>query len=92
MKADCKIFKGIEYVQFNELPVVQQETLLQTINQNLFIKIMIDGQIISQCLQFKDYNNWYESVYKVKTAVLKEAAVKESLALEIKPNLALNKL
>jgi hypothetical protein len=64
MMIDSKIYKGIEYVQFNELPLPQQQKLNETLNRDLFIKIMIDGQIISECLQFKDYSYWYNSVYQ----------------------------
>ena len=91
MKVDCKIYKGIEYVQLNELPETQREELLQTMAHNFFIKIMIDGKIVTQCLQYKDYDAWYEGVFKTRLAVAaaKEARVPETL--EIKPNLALNK-
>ena len=61
MKVDAKIFKGIEYVQLSELPQSQREILTQTINPDLFIKLLVDGKIISGCLQYKDYSNWYQS-------------------------------
>jgi hypothetical protein len=66
MMIDSKIYKGIEYVQFNELPLPQQQKLNETLNKDLFIKIMIDGQIVSECLQFKDYSYWYNSVYQAQ--------------------------
>jgi hypothetical protein len=66
MMIDSKIYKGIEYVQLCELPPTQQERLTQTINQDLFIKIMIDGKILNDCLQFKDYTYWYNSVFQPK--------------------------
>ncbi len=90
MKVDAKIFKGIEYVQVSELPQSQREILTQTINPDLFIKLLVDGTIVTGCLQYKDYNNWYQSHYQVRLNTAREqAAVTE---LEIKPNLALNKL
>ena len=42
MKADSKIFKGIEYVQVSELPQAQREILTQTINPELFIKLLVE--------------------------------------------------
>jgi hypothetical protein len=61
---DSKIYRGIEYVQLDELPNAQRERLSQTLNNDLLIKIMIDGKIINDCLQYKDYSYWYNSVYK----------------------------
>ena len=53
---------------------------------------MIEGKIVGQCLQYKDYSAWYESVFKAKAApapILKENRSTESI--EIGPNLAMNK-
>ena len=90
MKVDAKIFKGIEYIVVTDLPITQRERLINTISPDLFIKIMIDGKIIGQCLQYKDYSSWYERAahLQVQAAV---AEAKSSERLEIKGNLALNK-
>lgn len=92
MKVDCKIYKGIAYVQLGELPPAQQEILLKTIDPDQFIKIMIDGEIVSRCLQYKDYTSWYERVYEVQAAPpvsVRENRVSTPSAIEINPNLAL---
>lgn len=89
MKVDSKIFKGIEFVQVSELPQAQREELTQSINPDLFIKLLIDGKIISGCLQYKDYNRWYSEFYQSKLNAAREQVVVSEL--EIKPNLALNK-
>lgn len=90
MKAERKIFKGIEYVQLTELPQTQQEKLLQTLGRDFFIKIRIDGKIVSQCLQYKDYSLWYENVFNVRPAIVKES--RSSELVRIPQNLALNKV
>ena len=90
MKVDAKIFKGIEYVQLSELPQAQRELLTQTINPDLFIKLLVDGKIISGCLQYKDYNNWYQNQFQQKLNAAREEAVRPEI--EIQPNLALNKI
>ena len=59
-----KKYKGIEYVQLSELPEEQQTLLGQTFNRELIIKIQINGKIISDCIQFKDYILWYEEQFK----------------------------
>lgn len=90
MKADCKTFKGIEYVQVSELPQTQQEILSQTINPELFIKLLIDGKIISGCLQYKDYSKWYLEQYQPFMNASREASV--VTGMEVNSNLALDKL
>jgi hypothetical protein len=68
MKVNSKIFKGIEFVQLNQLPPEQRDALLKTINHKIFIKILIDGKIVGQCLQYKDYEIWFENIYKTEKA------------------------
>ena len=89
MKVDSKTFKGIDYVQVSELPQAQREILSQTINPELYIKLLIDGKIISGCLQYKDYSKWYVDQFQPQIAAREQAVVQ---GVEIKPNLALNKL
>jgi hypothetical protein len=64
MKIDSKIFKGIQYVEVHQLPVEQSSSIFKTVDQDDFIKIMVDGKILSGCLQYKDYESWYHSVYR----------------------------
>ena len=89
MKADSKIFKGIEYVQVSELPQTQREILTQSINPDLFIKLLVDGKIISGCIQYKDYSKWYHEFYQPMLNAAREQSVTPEI--DIKPNLALNK-
>lgn len=71
MKVLSTIYKGIEYVQVSALPSDQREKLLQTINQGLLIKILVDGKLVSNCLQFKDYEAWFEGVFRNQDKSLK---------------------
>ena len=68
MKVSSSIYKGIQYVQVSALPVEQRDRLLGTINTELFIKILVDGKVIGNCLQFKDYEKWFENVYRPATS------------------------
>jgi hypothetical protein len=72
MKVERKIFKGIEYVTAADLPQTQREVLLQTLSKDQFIKILIDGTVVSQCLQYKDYSLWFDNVFKTKSQPVKE--------------------
>jgi hypothetical protein len=76
MKVNSKIFKGIEFIQLNQLPPEQREALLKTINHKIFIKILIDGKIVGQCLQYKDYEIWFENIYKTESESTPQVSVK----------------
>jgi len=77
MMIEAKTYKGIAYVELAELPPTQQEKILQTINSDLLIKIMIDGKIISNCLQYKDYAFWYNSFFKSTSLQPEQPQTKE---------------
>lgn len=87
MKVESKVYKGIKYIRLDELPGVQRDHLLQTLRSDYFIKIMIDGQIVSHCVQYKDYDAWYDAVFASALEPVKE---KRKNDLVIKPTLALN--
>lgn len=81
MKVQAKNFKGIEYVEVTQLPSDQHSKILLTINKNILIKILIDGKVVGNCLQYKDYLQWYEKVFDQtltldKTVVSKEKMLK----------------
>ena len=91
MKVNSTIYKGIEYVQVNALPQDQKEKLLQTINHDLFIKILVDEKLIGNCLLFKDYEIWFDNIYKpqikgnesvdkssIKSSVIQVESIKKS--------------
>lgn len=90
MKAERKIYKGIEYVLLTDIPQPQREHLLQTLSQDRFIKILIDGAVMPQCIQYKDYTFWFENVFNTKQQTVKEI-VTETVTMG-SPSLALNKI
>ena len=83
---DSKIYRGIEYVQLDELPSTQREKISQTLNSELLIKIMIDGKVINDCLQYKDYSYWYNSVFKKHAPA---SAVTQSAEVDFEPKFVL---
>ena len=64
-----KSYKGIEYVQLNELPEDQQNKIKESLNQDLFIKILVNGQLHQDCILYKDYSYWFESVFKANEVI-----------------------
>jgi hypothetical protein len=87
MMKESKVYKGIEYIRLDELPVAQRDLLVNTINKELIIKIMIDGKIINDCLQYREYSFWYNSVYKVRPVSADNA---QAQPIEFNRKLALN--
>lgn len=60
---DPKIYKGIEYVRLSELPEKQRIKIKETLNEDLLIKILINGVLCHDCIQYKDYMYWFQNVY-----------------------------
>lgn len=84
MKVDRKIYKGIEYVVLGELPQVQQEHLVKTLPSEFFIKILIDGSIVSRCIQYRDYSTWFDQVFASRSTVQALAKPKAEISVEAK--------
>jgi hypothetical protein len=84
MKISAKNFKGIEFVQLSQLPEDQRSKILETLNRNFLIKILMDGQILGNCLQYKDYEFWYENIFNTKTSSFNiESRKEEAVAINI---------
>jgi hypothetical protein len=84
MKVKSTIYKGIEYVQINTLPKEQMDSLMKTINRELLIKILIDDKLVGNCLQFKDYESWFDLVYSSDKSTATKVKEKETV-LEAEP-------
>jgi hypothetical protein len=77
------IYKGIEYVRLSSMTKSEQEAFQRSFNPNLYIKILIDEEIVHDCIQYKDYIAWYTNAYpksKATKAMMREAREEEVLA------------
>lgn len=83
MKVSSSFYKGIQYIQVSALPAEQRERLLSTINTELFIKILVDGKIIRNCLQFADYERWFENEYRPAAEIIVSARKNESVVKRV---------
>lgn len=63
MKVAARIYKGIEFVGVEELSARQQLALKEnkTVER---IKILIEGKVVSNCIQYKHYVNWYAATFE----------------------------
>jgi hypothetical protein len=67
-------------VEIYSLPNEQKQYLLQTIDPELFIKILVDGKLMSQCIQYKDYEEWYDNAFVSLKDLKKGSKVSEEVA------------
>lgn len=74
MRANVEVYKGIEFVRISHLPKEQQVLIYQTDLSNKTIKILQGDTVISDCLQYRDYQEWYERYHitKINAAVSKQ--------------------
>lgn len=69
MKAKANYYKGIEYIVVSDLPAEQQALLEQ---KNLErIKILMEGKIVSNCVSYNDYSDWFHNIFKQRQPVAK---------------------
>jgi hypothetical protein len=68
MKAKERIYRGIGFISVAELPADQQ-LLLEYAQQPERIKILMEGKILSNCIQYRHYSEWYQTVYKQSVVV-----------------------
>ncbi len=64
----AKVYRGIEFVRISELPENQKVEIQKWASDGQIIKILKDEQLMSDCVQYKDYTYWFEVVFKVATA------------------------
>lgn len=87
MKVNSTIYKGIEFVEISALPNEQKTSLLQTVSPDLFIKILVDGKLMPRCIQYKDYEEWYDNSYRPASKGSSATAVPESRSEAVSANL-----
>ncbi len=78
MKAKARFYRGIEFISVSDLPVDQQ-LLLQHMQDPERIKILMDGKILSNCIQYKEYSGWFASVYERSVSTTKANTVTEEV-------------
>ncbi len=78
MKAKAKFYRGIQFISMSELPADQQ-LLLQHAQHPERIKILLEGKILSNCIQYNAYSDWYATVYKRSVAVSKSKTEQEQV-------------
>lgn len=81
MKLQATLYRGIEFVRIEDLPVNQQHELQLSPELPERIKILIDGKVLGNCLLYTAYTAWYATVYHAK-AVPEPQAAQQRIASE----------
>ncbi|MFN3840027.1 MAG: hypothetical protein ACK4RF_04900 [Cyclobacteriaceae bacterium] len=68
MKVGPQLYRGIEFVRLEDLPPSQQILLNSSPDFPERIKIRIQNKTIDNCIQYKDYEQWFYAVYKRSVA------------------------
>ena len=63
MKVNATFYKGIEFINVSELPADQQ-LMLKYAQHPERIKILMSKALLSNCIQYKAYSNWYREIFE----------------------------
>ena len=61
------IYRGIHFIRLSDLPDDQKNHFEQWLSPDKVIKILIDKQISHDCVQYHNYENWYDNVFPVRS-------------------------
>jgi len=75
MKVGCQSYRGIDFVCVDDLPGSQQYLLNTTPESPERIKILINNKTVENCIQYKEYEQWYHAVF-VRSAKPAESQTK----------------
>ncbi|MCK6617343.1 MAG: hypothetical protein L6Q51_06840 [Cyclobacteriaceae bacterium] len=84
MKVGPQSYRGIEFVCLDDLPASQQILLKSSPDFPERIKILINNKTVENCVQYKDYEQWFYAVYK------RSVAPAESLSLQTAERIGVN--
>lgn len=51
-------YKGIEFVRISDMPEEMQARIHSTIDKSKIIKILRDSELLNDCIQATDYQEW----------------------------------
>ena len=78
-----EVYRGIHYIRVSELPDDQQSLFKEWLPSDQRIKIMIQKEIMDDCVQYHHYEHWFDNVYpaqeSIKMEVTKEVEKKSNV-------------
>lgn len=64
MQAKSEFYKGIEFIRIINLPIDQKEIILASLNPDKVIKILKDDVLLSDCILYPDYLDWFKAYHQ----------------------------
>ncbi len=64
MKVLAENYKGIEFIRISKLPEEQREQIVLALPASNIIKILRESELLTDCVQFKHYEAWFDQHYK----------------------------
>ncbi len=72
----AKIYKGIEFILIGDLPTIEQSAIREWLTLETIIKIHTEKELLRDCVQYKDYKLWFETVFISEEQEVKAASKK----------------
>jgi hypothetical protein len=73
MKLPAENYKGIEFVRISNLPEDQRQKFDLSFARHRIIKILKGTELLTDCIQFADYTEWYSKNHRAETATPKRS-------------------
>lgn len=88
MRIPAENYKGIEFVRISNMPADERERIFKTLSREKIIKILRDKELLNDCVQVTDYQEWLNSsireAEKQEVQEVKEVLRQEALKLAFK--------
>ncbi|MFZ1807417.1 MAG: hypothetical protein WAU36_09360 [Cyclobacteriaceae bacterium] len=68
MKVLAENYKGIEFIRISKLPEEQRKQIVQALPSDNIIKILKESELLTDCVQFKHYEAWFDQNYKAEVS------------------------
>ena len=62
IKLNKKTYRGIEYINLSSLSDNQSKSLSKSLSDRTLIKILQDDLVVSDCVLYSAYEDWYKSI------------------------------
>ncbi len=82
MRAEVEVYKGIEFVRISNLPAEQKEKISNTFPKDKVIKILKDEYVLNDCIQYRDYVEWFSQYHKARITANKSAETVPATSLK----------
>ena len=79
MKAFIENYKGIEFVRISALPEDQKKVFWNSFDRHKIIKILRNEELLNDCIQYRDYQDWYKHIAQSETITMKSQDLRKEL-------------